>query len=350
MSRFSISVLLVVLVKLTAAQDVHWSQPAGPLVFQNPAFAGLTSRYYIAGSYRDQWNVLGQTYRTALLSADYRLQKDELKNSVSMGASFFSDNMASGAYRQTVGRVCLSYQVMVNENSRLSGGVAYSFIQSSIFTDPYTWGSQFNGLSYDPSLKGEPVSWGRKTASSVGCGVSYFFDADPGAVSYYNNAKWMAGYSLDHVNRPDAGMFGLAEPLKMRHGIFLSGFIPAGGNNGLKPLLSGYLQGPAMQLAGGLLVRYSLGQISRYTGIKQGEGISFGVLYRSNDALIPTFEYERGNMLAGISYDVTLSKFGAATNLRGGIEISLRLRALSNYLYKEKTPAPAPSTRRFPGT
>lgn len=342
------STFALVLIALTGpglCQDIHWSQPTGPLLYQNAAFAGITGQYYAAACYRDQWNSIGQTYRTALISADYRFRKDEGHNGVSAGICLLSDNMAGGAFRQTTARGAISYQLYVNESVKIAGGFYYSYIQSSLFTDPYTWGSQFNGQNYDPTLPGEPITWGRKNTSSVGFGAAWHFDADPTAVSYYSSAKWLAGYSLDHLNRPDAGMYGAAEILRMRHSLFLSGFIPGGDNNGLKPVVTAYLQGPAIQVTGGLLVRYSLGQISRYTGIRQGSAMCFGVLYRTVDAVIPTIEYERGNFLAGLSYDITVSRFRTGNNFRGGFELSLRLRAPSNYLYKEKKSALFPSTR-----
>ena len=76
--------------------------------------------------------------------------------------------------------------------------------------------------------------------------------------------------------------------------------------------------------------------ISKITGIKKGSSFAFGVLYRVNDAVIPTFEMEKGNLLLGVSYDMNVSKLSQTSRLRGGIEMSLRLTNFSDFLYQNK--------------
>jgi hypothetical protein len=95
----------------------------------------------------------------------------------------------------------------------------------------------------------------------------------------------------------------------------------------------------------GGLWKHALGQVSRITGIKKGAGFSFGVMYRVMDAIIPVMEYEKENLLIGFSYDINVSALTPASRLRGGAELSIRLRPGTKPPAEPAEPPPGPSTR-----
>jgi hypothetical protein len=68
-----------------------------------------------------------------------------------------------------------------------------------------------------------------------------------------------------------------------------------------------------------------IGVDSRYTTDKNSSALYFGCFYRVGDAVVPTvqIEYKR-KLMAGISYDVNISKLRAQTMYRGGMEIGLQ--------------------------
>jgi type IX secretion system PorP/SprF family membrane protein len=345
--RAIISTLLFAAIRgLVFAQDIHWSMTANNLLYQNAAFAGLSERYTIAGSYRDQWNVLGQTYRSQMASADMRFEKDNHRNGLAGGLQIFSDNAADYTFRTTCAGGVAAYQFSLDKFSKLAGGIGLNFFQSSINSDPYTWGSQFNGNSFDPNLPGETFVATRHRYTSIRSGIAYYMDERSEGQSAFNSFRWIVGYAVDHLNRPDAGMFGQADRLPMKHTIHTSAYLPGRSNLSLKPMITANITRSMYQVIGGVVFQYSMGEISRYTGNKKGSSIGFGLLYRSKDAMIPVIEYERANVMVALSYDVNVSKLTAASNLRGGFEISLKFRPAGDFLFEEKeTPKKVPTTR-----
>jgi hypothetical protein len=55
---------------------------------------------------------------------------------------------------------------------------------------------------------------------------------------------------------------------------------------------------------------------------------TFGVLYRWDDAVIPLVQIEMSKFIIGASYDVNVSKLVAASQYRGGLEVTLSYRDL----------------------
>ena len=92
----------------------------------------------------------------------------------------------------------------------------------------------------------------------------------------------------------------------------------------LCPSLLIMFQGPSNQFNVGSLIKYTLGNDSRYTKTMKTSSAFIGLYYRYNDAIIAYARFDYRNMFdLGITYDINVSKFVTATSARGGIEISL---------------------------
>jgi hypothetical protein len=72
------------------------------------------------------------------------------------------------------------------------------------------------------------------------------------------------------------------------------------------------------------MVRYKLKQDSKFTGFEKGAAFSIGGHLRARDALALSVLYEFSQYSIGVSYDVNTSRLAPASNLRGGMEVSLR--------------------------
>ena len=83
-------------------------------------------------------------------------------------------------------------------------------------------------------------------------------------------------------------------------------------------------QGGAMQYAGGALLHYRFGADSKYTTANTSNQIIGGLMHRYQDAWIPVIGYEYERLVKVLfSYDLNTSRLRDATNLQGGMEISL---------------------------
>ena len=72
------------------------------------------------------------------------------------------------------------------------------------------------------------------------------------------------------------------------------------------------------------MVRHTIKEESKYTGLLKETAILLGVYYRVGDAIIPSFMFEMANYAVGISYDINISSLTEASEGAGGFEISFR--------------------------
>lgn len=322
-----------------SAQDVHWAQPSNNLLVQNPAFTGIAHRYSAALDYRSQWNAVGTDYHTYLLAGDGRFGKaDPDKVTFSGGGIVYSDMAGDGNYRTTSIGATFSSIVRLNDNMRFGAGLGFNLVQGQLKPENFSWGSQFNGQFYDPALgSGENLATLSRWYGDLGAGVSLAYAKDAATTSSNDKTDFVFGYSLHHINRPDVALAGGGDAQQMRHALFATGNIGLKNKNvSLKPTAFAYLQGPLFEVTAGTLVAFQLGEHSQVTGFKKGSGFACGALYRVNDALIPTAQFEKGGCLFGISYDVNVSGLSSASRFRGGPEFSLVLRDLDSYLWRKK--------------
>mgnify|MGYP002528469793 CR=1 FL=1 len=94
------------------------------------------------------------------------------------------------------------------------------------------------------------------------------------------------------------------------------------------------LQGPSKEILLGTIIRYRIQESSHFTGYFAEQAIAIGGHYRWKDAFIPSVWYEVSNFAIGISYDMNVSSLRTASNLRGGMEISLRFMNPNPFTYK----------------
>ena len=109
----------------------------------------------------------------------------------------------------------------------------------------------------------------------------------------------------------------------------------------IKPGIMVSLQGPSKEIIVGTIIRYKLREASHFTGFFSEQAISLGAHYRIGDALAPSLWYEAGKLAIGVSYDVNMSSLTAASNMRGGLEVSLRFINPSPFRYNYKSNKPS---------
>jgi len=151
----------------------------------------------------------------------------------------------------------------------------------------------------------------------VGAGVSY---SSSGGEN--NNLTYFIGLAGYHFTKPNISYYSDAlVNLSMKWS----------GNAGLNYRLSdeyGFLlqgnytkQGIYSELIVGGMVNWKKGGENEYT--HPDFVLYAGCFYRFQDALIPVVKLDYKRYSFGISYDVNVSKLRAASNLRGGMELSV---------------------------
>jgi len=336
--KHKLSIISLLISFFAAAQDLHWSQPAAALLYQNPAFTGVFNKYSASLQYRNQWNALNTAYNSFMINGDYRFNKDNAPAAFALGAIVSKDISGEGSYQATSFGLTSSCFVKLNPAWKIGAGLGLNVIQNSIQPEKLSWGAQYDAQSqaYNGSwASGEQTNLSAsRLVPDLNAGISLAFDKGQDAFASNAKHKFVAGYSINHITRPNTGLTGSSDKLNMKHTLFAYGVFSLKDNLALKPTSLLYLQGRMMEITAGCLLRYGFGQQSKITGIRKGSALAFGALYRVNDAIIPCLEFEKGPCIFGLSYDVNVSSLSPSSHLRGGIELSARIADLAGFLYK----------------
>jgi len=141
----------------------------------------------------------------------------------------------------------------------------------------------------------------------------------------FASAKWYAGVALHHINKPSVG-FGTANSVdsKLPMKLTVSGglaFVVDDMDDRLIFHADVIRQKPHDEILVGAMFKKWL---YNETGeADRGVSLSMGAVYRWADAICPVIKLNVNQWGAGISYDSNISKFSAASQLRGGLDLTL---------------------------
>jgi type IX secretion system PorP/SprF family membrane protein len=309
-----LSVLLVsVLVK---AQDPHFSQFfASPLTL-NPALTGkFDGQFRFAGNYRNQWPSIPNAYITTSASVDFSILKKVVPNGdiLGIGISGLSDQSADDALSLNYGSLSLSYHKALDEDGYNTIGAGFQATYSSIslnlskltFEDQLTQNG-FTGTTSEVFNNGT-----NKNYFDMSAGLLFSGSSD-GVNNYY------FGASLYHINRPSVGFQDQNWILLPRTTVHGGASFPLNDQLTIDASAVSQFQNEANEtLIGGALAINVNQDHDDPTNVYVGSWIRFG------DAIIPYVALEYEGWRIGTSYDVNTSSLKAATDSRGGIELSL---------------------------
>lgn len=305
------------------SQDIHFSQYNSAPLILNPSLTGaFDGKMRATANYKSQWNSISpQMYRTMAASIDGSLLNEKL----GCGILFFNDKAGTSKMGHTQVALAASTKVKVNDNSSLRAGLMASFNQRTVDYTNLKWENQWDGQAFNTA----------QTSGETNANNNYsYFDVSAG-VSFHTlinkNIKWNVGIGAFHLNKPKYSFYSSAETgLIPKFTVNTDFIIPTQSGMVLMPGAVFFNQGAAKEIAAGLLLKKSIGQDSKYTGINVSSAILFGAYYRLQDAAIVYAGYEYKNMFSAmISYDLNVSGLTKVSKARGGAEISL-IYKLSN--------------------
>jgi type IX secretion system PorP/SprF family membrane protein len=326
MSRIvSILYLIITLTSITRAQDIHFTQfYASPLII-NPANTGVFNgnlRGII--NYRNQWQTFAP-FTTFAGSLDYNFGQRWLDNDLmGLGVSFFSDVAGDSEFSTT--QVNVSYAYIKTLGSRFarsyaSVGFYGGFAQRSINPANLTYGNQYNGYAYDPTIPGESIAISNFSFLDFGAGFSWMFVPK-------NRTNLYAGFAFHHVNQPSQSFNSSANDLLyMRSSVNAGAQIKISDNIDLVPGILTQIQGPHYEFVAGVNLKYyMLTKASNETAFSIGGWHRMGIsneLHYQSDASAVAIRYDFMGLSAGLSYDINISGLNEASNSLGGPELSL---------------------------
>ncbi|MCB0642736.1 MAG: PorP/SprF family type IX secretion system membrane protein [Phaeodactylibacter sp.] len=316
----AVSFLLLFIPAFLSAQDIHFSQFYHAPLTLNPALtAADTMDYRLTANYRGQWYSALVPYLTfgAVYEQKFKIGTDG-KQSFGLGLTFSYD--AAGDAKLSLAQFSAhgSYIYKLDAENFVSGGLQIGLAQRSFDPQTLTFDNQFNGDIFDP---------GRPTNESFTKTNNFFADFGIG-LNYHGQkidrrSKFDAGVGLFHVNRPDQSYLpGDKAPLPMRWSLYLMPDIQLTDIWDLTLAGTAQLQSTYFEALAGAGVRFHLNrQRSQELAVQLGAGYRFNSF---GDAVIPTIVIYYQGWTFGISYDVNISGFQAATNRNGGPEVAVR--------------------------
>lgn len=317
--------ILVLLLSISCfAQDIHFSQFNTSPVLLNPATAGASGNdYRLAINYKNQWKSVINPFKTAAIAFDMRFPKksDSLaRNFLGIGISLFNDKAGITRFTTNQVNIDLSYHVRLNKKNVLSGGIKSGLFSRNINATNLKWDNQFDGRTYDASRpNGEQIQYTNYNKFDLGAGL-LLTHAQP-----EKGNRFQTGFSALHVTQPENSFYAKDVGTKLKYtGHFQAEIHPENTKFHLEPGLLAVVQAGHKEIVAGNNFVFPLGSAKDPSELKSvPSSVKFGAYYRVLDALIfiVALEY-RKSMQFGLSYDVTLSGFTAASRFRGGPEFS----------------------------
>lgn len=308
------------MVSVVPAQDPNFSQFfASPLTL-NPALTGkFDGIFRVAGNYRNQWPEINNAYITKTASADFHVLKNSLSDFDRWGVGVlgFLDENGNGALKTTQISFSTAYHKALDENGYHQIGVGFQGSYTSKRLD-------VTKLDFEDELT--PLGFTGNTSEIFGqnrLNVDYF-DLNAGILyngttNGYNN--FYIGASMYHINRPKETFQGGQFYLNARTTFQGGGRLPMGQYNAVHFSANYSFQANANNLMfGGAYALNMNNDEENPTNLYFGSWARFNNV---SDAIIPYVGLEFGEFQLGVTYDVNISSLRPASNMRGGVEISL---------------------------
>jgi type IX secretion system PorP/SprF family membrane protein len=298
------------------AQDFHFSQYYNaPLLF-NPANTGFMPDYdyRIGGNYRNQWANIGSPYKTMSVWGDAKLFNKSFENGwMGIGGMLLNDVAGGGSLNSYKGTVSVAYHQLVGDNSVLSGGLGFGFINKRIDINKLSFDNQWNGQFFDiTASSNEPLAYSSVYYFDMQAGINFaFFPTD----NVYVNMG-VAGMHLNHPKETFYNTNTVNDQVPHRYTAFVNSSIKIQDLWIINPNLYVSKMGNAWETVLGLTANRNL----------SGDGESqliLGLYYRNSDALIPVVGYQLNDLKITFNYDATISSLGTYNGTQGAYEISI---------------------------
>ena len=320
------------------AQDIHFTMWDAMPITTNPATTGVfPGDYRGAINYRNQWASIGNPYTTYSFMADAGILKNKWQNGfMGLGLNVYKDAAGQTDFGTTKISLSLSNVVYLNEKSSASVGLLGSWAQNSISANSLEWDSQFNGQFFDPTIgSNETISFDNNNFFDFSAGALWAYGTGAKTLSSQDEFKMKAGVAFYHVTRPTRETtFGDVDKLYSKMAFHADAHIGVANTRlAFRPKFISYIQGPARQFTGGMLMRYMIREESKYTGFFSEMAISVGGYYRFGDAFAPSAEFEIAGLAIGVAYDLNVSGLNTATGGNGGPEVFIRFISPNPFSY-----------------
>lgn len=335
MKRLLSLLLLMSLVNKHYGQDPNFSQFFVSPLTLNPALTGkFDGNYRVAGNYRNQWPTINNAFKTATTSLDLPIMEGRIPeiDRWGVGVLALTDKSGNGILNNNYISLSTAYHKGLDEDGYHQLGVGFQATYAMSRMD----GTKLN-LGDELDLNG---TWSNPTQDPVNNKIysKNYFDLASGI--FYNGStndwnNFYLGVSMYHINKPKESFTNALFYLNPRTTIQAGGYFPLGVTTvlHLSAMHSTQAKAKNTQIGGAVAFNLNEDDINPTT-------LYAGSWMRISDAVIPYLGIEINNFRFGLSYDVNVSSLKAASNTRGGIELSLIYIKKPSDPYRKKLNCP----------
>ncbi|UKN00763.1 PorP/SprF family type IX secretion system membrane protein [Paracrocinitomix mangrovi] len=306
----------------TAQQDRHFSMFFANPVQLNPGAAGhIDGDLCIFTNYRTQWfTVTANPFRSFSAGVDAKLFDNKLKNGfIGTGINFLNDVSGDAKFSLNVIQVPINYTLDLNKTSQLSLGLQPGFYAQRLNENALYFDNQWTGIDFNTAVSsGETL--GAYNLSRFDLSAGLFYDLKTS--DRFNMQLGLGGF---HLTAQEVSFFQVSEKLYRNFTFYGKAMYRLDDSKlSFHPALFGLFQGPNWELTFGNNFEIELKESSKHTGYFDGMSLSFGVYYRTSDALMTNIIYKAGALGLGVGYDINLSGLTVASKSVGAVELFLK--------------------------
>ncbi|MEO1260436.1 MAG: PorP/SprF family type IX secretion system membrane protein [Bacteroidota bacterium] len=322
--QFYNTLLLLLAAMWLPAQDIHFSQYYNSPLTTNPALTGVSGGdIRFSGLYRSQWNSANSPFRTVQAMADTKFYTmAHTKWWWSGGINVFYDKAGDGNLENTNVQLSGSFTRMLDRQNFMTIGVSAGFGQRNFDFGNYTFDNQWSGSVFNPD-RATNENFDDTNIIYPDFGVGFNWRGQGNKFAGKERTKIDLGAGAFHLNRPDQSFLSTEKSrLPIRMSIYFMPTFQMNQNGDLVGHATYQLQGEYREALAGVGYRYFLS-----TKKSKEMAVQLGFSYRFNaigDAFIPAAEFHYRELMVGLSWDINVSDFSAATNRNGGPEIAVR--------------------------
>lgn len=298
------------------AQDIHFSQYNNCPQLINPALTGQFETM-MRGTllHRRQWRNIGTGFTTSGLDAQYKLLSMNTDNFLGFGLLVLQDAAGIAQQKSFMVKGTAAYNLVASDDDLFSGGFQLGFEQRSMNFEGLAWDTQFNGVTYDPTLD-DRERFITTTRSFIDLGAGFHW-------KHRAKRRFDLGYSLYHANQQITMVARGDDRMRVRQ-VFKAAWIKRYEHIDMKYDALVQRQGGANEVMIGMTAEYRIGEESKYTDVRTASLARVGMYYRWKDAISPFigFEYKRFAAIS-LGYDIRLAKMPFIDGRAGGPEIAL---------------------------
>jgi type IX secretion system PorP/SprF family membrane protein len=300
------------------AQDFTFSQFYEKPLLRNPALAGIFSGdIRVSAAHRSQWGSVTVPFKTTALSIENKIPIGNADDLITVAVQMSSDIAGDVKLKRTLVLPAINYHKSLNDGKDSYLSLAFMAGVAGSQFDPTLMklADQFRNGSYNPSnTTSQRVERNGYNYWDASTGLS--FSSSFGTVTYY------VGAALYHFNKPKVGFNANSFDVHIDQRYTANaGFnMRISDYNKIMAFADYIRQGGSRQLLGGFMYGHDLTQ---YYEDDNTTTLYLGSFVRVGDAVIPMIKVDKKNLSMGLSYDVNISTLHAASNWRGGFELTL---------------------------